>query len=192
MRVYYTLASDRVGDLWAAVREVAVRHVAEVNVLADEYLGERDGVEHVSAAELRERLARGDVVVLDVRPEPEYRAGHACSTSARARASSSTPTPARSSRTRDRRHQRFGARGTTLKAFRPESGRVEVGSDPAYGDSASRGRCTDRLRVRTSGVAAELIEGGGVVEPPLRSSAGEALHGQRRRPMPAATDSMRA
>jgi rhodanese-related sulfurtransferase/DNA-binding transcriptional ArsR family regulator len=75
-RVYYRLASDRVGDLWAAVREVAVRHVAEVNLLADEYLGERDGVEHLSAAELQERLARGDVVVLDVRPEPEYRAGH--------------------------------------------------------------------------------------------------------------------
>jgi rhodanese-related sulfurtransferase len=63
-----------VGDLWAAVRDVAVRHVAEVNQLADEYLG--DGVEHVSATELQERLARGDVVVLDVRPEPEYRAGH--------------------------------------------------------------------------------------------------------------------
>jgi rhodanese-related sulfurtransferase/DNA-binding HxlR family transcriptional regulator len=75
-RVFYRLASDRVGDLLAAVRDVAVRHVAEVNQLADEYLGERDGVEHVSAAELRERLARGDVVVLDVRPEPEYRAGH--------------------------------------------------------------------------------------------------------------------
>ncbi len=75
-RVFYRLASERVGDLWAAVRDVAVRHVAEVNQLADEYLGERDGVEHVSAAELQERLARGDVVVLDVRPEPEYRAGH--------------------------------------------------------------------------------------------------------------------
>jgi rhodanese-related sulfurtransferase len=75
-RVFYRLASDRVGDLWAAVREVAVRHVAEVSVLADEYLGERDGVEHLSAAELEVRLARGDVVVLDVRPEPEYRAGH--------------------------------------------------------------------------------------------------------------------
>jgi rhodanese-related sulfurtransferase len=47
-----------------------------VNQLADEYLGERDGVEQVSATELEERLARGDVVVLDVRPEPEYRAGH--------------------------------------------------------------------------------------------------------------------
>ena len=75
-RVFYRLAGDRVGDLWAAVRDVATRHVAEVSVLADEYLGERDGVEHVTAAELEERLTRGDVVVLDVRPEQEYRAGH--------------------------------------------------------------------------------------------------------------------
>ena len=75
-RVFYRLASERVGDLWAAVREIAVRHVAEVNHLADEYLGERDGVEHVSAEELQKRLARGDVVVLDVRPELEYKAGH--------------------------------------------------------------------------------------------------------------------
>jgi rhodanese-related sulfurtransferase len=75
-RIIYRLASERVGDLWAAVRDVAVCHVAEVNQLADEYLGERDGVEHVSATELQERLERGDVVVLDVRPEPEYRAGH--------------------------------------------------------------------------------------------------------------------
>jgi len=75
-RIFYRPASERVGDLWAAVRDVAVRHVAEVNQLADEYLGERDGVEHVSAEALQQRLARGDVVVLDVRPEPEYRAGH--------------------------------------------------------------------------------------------------------------------
>jgi rhodanese-related sulfurtransferase len=75
-RVVYRLASERVGELWAAVREVAARHVAEVNVLADEYLGGRDGIEQVSSAELEERLARGQVVVLDVRPEPEYEAGH--------------------------------------------------------------------------------------------------------------------
>ncbi len=75
-RIFYRLSSERVGDLWAAVREVAGRHVAEVSVLADEYLGERDGVEQVTALELERRLARGEVVVLDVRPEPEYRAGH--------------------------------------------------------------------------------------------------------------------
>jgi len=75
-RVYYRLASEQVEDLWAAVRGAAVRHVAEVSVLAEEYLGVRDGVEPLSGDELERRLARGDVVVLDVRPEREYKAGH--------------------------------------------------------------------------------------------------------------------
>jgi rhodanese-related sulfurtransferase/predicted transcriptional regulator len=75
-RVYYRPASDRVAELWAAVRDVAASHVAEAAVLAAEYLGGRDSVEQLSAEELEQRLARGDVVVLDVRPETEYRAGH--------------------------------------------------------------------------------------------------------------------
>src|SRR5919206_2730677 len=53
-RVFYRLGSDRVAELWAAVRDVAARHVAEVNVLADDYLGDRDGVEVLSASELHE------------------------------------------------------------------------------------------------------------------------------------------
>jgi rhodanese-related sulfurtransferase/DNA-binding HxlR family transcriptional regulator len=75
-RVYYRLASDGIGDLWAAVRDASVRHVAEVSGLADEYLGERDGVEQITASELQQRLERGDVVLLDVRPEHEFSAGH--------------------------------------------------------------------------------------------------------------------
>src|ERR671919_3250199 len=75
-RIFYRLASDRVGELWAAVRDVAVHHVAEVAVLADEYLGDRDEVEQLSSAELARRLARDEVVLLDVRPEAEYRTGH--------------------------------------------------------------------------------------------------------------------
>ena len=75
-RAIYRLASDEVAELWAAVRDVAVRHLAEVSVLADEYLGDRGGVEQVSAPELEQRLARGDVVLLDVRPAREYAAGH--------------------------------------------------------------------------------------------------------------------
>jgi rhodanese-related sulfurtransferase len=75
-RVFYRLASDTVGELWATVRDVAVRHVAEVSVLADEYLGQRDELEQVTTSELERRLARGDVVVLDVRPEAEFRSGH--------------------------------------------------------------------------------------------------------------------
>ena len=75
-RVFYRLASERVAELWAVTRDLAVRHVAEVSVLTDDYLGDRDAIEQLSAEELEERLTRGDVVVLDVRPEPEYRAGH--------------------------------------------------------------------------------------------------------------------
>jgi rhodanese-related sulfurtransferase len=75
-RVIYRLASDRVAELWASVRSVAVGHLAEASVLAEDYLGARDGVEQVSAAELEDRLAAGKVVVLDVRPEREYAAGH--------------------------------------------------------------------------------------------------------------------
>ena len=75
-RIYYRLASDRVGELWAAVRDVASRHVAEVGVLADKYLGQRDEVELLTAPELVDRLAGGSVVILDVRPEPEFHAGH--------------------------------------------------------------------------------------------------------------------
>jgi rhodanese-related sulfurtransferase/DNA-binding transcriptional ArsR family regulator len=75
-RIVYRLASERVAELWAAVRDVAARHVAEVNVLAADYLGDRGEIEQVSALELAERLERGSVVVLDVRPESEYRLGH--------------------------------------------------------------------------------------------------------------------
>ena len=75
-RVYYSLASERVAELWSAVRDVASRHVAEVSVLAGEYLGTRDEIEQLSARELMSRLEDGSVVLLDVRPEPEYLAGH--------------------------------------------------------------------------------------------------------------------
>jgi rhodanese-related sulfurtransferase len=75
-RIYYALASDRVADLWAAVRDVAEAHVAGLDKLARAYLGDRDGIEVVDRAELAARIEQGQVVVLDVRPPAEYRAGH--------------------------------------------------------------------------------------------------------------------
>jgi rhodanese-related sulfurtransferase len=75
-RVFYRLAGERVGELWSALRDVAVEHVAAIEVLADEYMGDRNMVERITASELAARLAEGRVVVLDVRPEAEYAAGH--------------------------------------------------------------------------------------------------------------------
>ena len=75
-RVYYALAGPPVAALWTAVRGVAAGHVAELDELAAAYLGDRSGLETVSREQLAERLHKGDVVVLDVRPVPEYAAGH--------------------------------------------------------------------------------------------------------------------
>jgi rhodanese-related sulfurtransferase/DNA-binding MarR family transcriptional regulator len=75
-RIHYRLASDRVGELWAAVRDVAGAHVAGLEKLAAAYLGDRDGIEVVDRDELAARLRGNGVVVLDVRPEREFVAGH--------------------------------------------------------------------------------------------------------------------
>ncbi len=75
-RVFYALASDRVGELWAALRDVAAEHVAGIERLATAYLGDRSGVDAITRDELASRLRGGGVVVLDVRPAAEYAAGH--------------------------------------------------------------------------------------------------------------------
>ena len=75
-RIYYRLASDRVGELWAATRDVAAAHHDHLDELIRDYLGDRSKLDHVGREELAARLAVGDVVVIDVRPEAEYAAGH--------------------------------------------------------------------------------------------------------------------
>lgn len=74
-RVFHELASAEVLLLLNLLREVAHEHSAEVRALAEEYLG--GPVEPITVEELLELIRREeDVVVVDVRPEPEYRAGH--------------------------------------------------------------------------------------------------------------------
>src|SRR5919108_1570556 len=75
-RIFYALASERVAELWSALRDVAGQHVAGSERLAAAYLGERDGVDVVDRTELAARLKRREVIVLDVRPAEEYAAGH--------------------------------------------------------------------------------------------------------------------
>jgi rhodanese-related sulfurtransferase len=75
-RIVYMLASDRVSELWVALRSVAAEHVAGIERLTEDYLGDRSRLEAVDRQELAARLEAGDVVVLDVRPTPEFTAGH--------------------------------------------------------------------------------------------------------------------
>ncbi|MEO7397384.1 MAG: metalloregulator ArsR/SmtB family transcription factor [Ilumatobacteraceae bacterium] len=75
-RIVYMLASDSVGDLWAAMRDIAEQHVSGIAELAEAYVGNRAGLEPVTRRDLQARIKAGDVVVLDVRPTAEFEAGH--------------------------------------------------------------------------------------------------------------------
>ncbi len=76
LRVYYALAGDDVAALVASLRSVAEERVAEVERLVRTWLAHRDEMEPVRARELLERVRKGLVTVLDVRPPEEYAAGH--------------------------------------------------------------------------------------------------------------------
>ena len=75
-RIYYGLSSERVAELWSAMRDVAGEHVAGLNRLAAAYLGDRENIEEVDRDELARRLKAGELIVLDVRPPAEFAAGH--------------------------------------------------------------------------------------------------------------------
>ena len=75
-RIYYSLSSPVVLALWRTMRQAAEEHAAGLQQLAEDYLGDRSTLRSLTRDQLRDRLRDGDVVVLDVRPVPEYAAGH--------------------------------------------------------------------------------------------------------------------
>src|SRR5215210_8614642 len=69
-RVNYALAGQDILQLWLELRDASATRLAEVERAARNYLG--DDVEAISRDELRKRLRRNDVVLVDVRPADEF------------------------------------------------------------------------------------------------------------------------
>ena len=72
--VRYSLAGDEALKVWLALRDASAAQLGEVERAAHAYLGEE--VESIGREELRRRLRRGDVVLIDVRATEEFDAGH--------------------------------------------------------------------------------------------------------------------
>ena len=72
--VRYALAGDDALRLWLLLRDVSASRLAAVERAAHDYLG--DEVERIGRDELIDRMRRGDIVLVDVRPTEEYVAGH--------------------------------------------------------------------------------------------------------------------
>ena len=77
--VVYRLADPAVADALRAVRVLGERRLTEIERVTAAFLAGREGMEAVGEDDLVARVARGDCVVLDVRPAEEYAAGHLAS-----------------------------------------------------------------------------------------------------------------
>jgi rhodanese-related sulfurtransferase/DNA-binding HxlR family transcriptional regulator len=75
-KVIYRLSGQDVSALLATLREVAERHIADVDRLVNDFLKVKDSLEAIPAGKLLERVRAGLVSVLDVRPPEEFAAGH--------------------------------------------------------------------------------------------------------------------
>lgn len=74
--VTYRLANEEVCEFYLSLRHLAEARLAEVERVTREFLEKRGTMEPVDRDGLLERVRRGEVTVLDVRPPEEYRAGH--------------------------------------------------------------------------------------------------------------------
>lgn len=75
-KVIYRLADPKVFELWHVIRAVAADRLGDLERVAEAYLGDRSQLQTVTRRELAQKLETGQVVVVDVRPEEEYHAGH--------------------------------------------------------------------------------------------------------------------
>ena len=73
-RIRYAIADDQALGLWLALRDASAARLSDVERAVQNYVGEEFDV--IDVPELRARLERGDVVVIDVRPAEEYESGH--------------------------------------------------------------------------------------------------------------------
>ena len=76
VHVTYRLADDEVCVFFRSLRCLAEARLLEIEEVTSRFLESRAGMEAVDREALVERVRRGEVTVLDVRPPEEYRAGH--------------------------------------------------------------------------------------------------------------------
>lgn len=74
--IHYRVSSLAVGDFWVALRALAEDRLVELQLALAQLAAHSDELSPLAPEELLQRAARGEVVVIDVRPREEYDTGH--------------------------------------------------------------------------------------------------------------------
>jgi rhodanese-related sulfurtransferase len=74
--IYYRLSNDKVFKTWKTLRELGVERILSIERLVRDFRQSKFKFESVTVEELIKKIEKGNVTILDVRPETEYRKGH--------------------------------------------------------------------------------------------------------------------
>lgn len=72
----YRLTDAATCELFRSLRGLAERYYADMRVITEAFLHDRDAMETLDVAALQQRMRQEEVILLDVRPVEEYAAGH--------------------------------------------------------------------------------------------------------------------
>ena len=74
--IHYRLAGDPIYKAWQELRGIGRENLAGIDRLVRDFRTSRKSLDAITLAELTARIRQKNVVLLDVRPEKEFRAGH--------------------------------------------------------------------------------------------------------------------
>jgi rhodanese-related sulfurtransferase/DNA-binding transcriptional ArsR family regulator len=74
--IHYKLAHEEIYKSWQMLRELGLKHIAEIEKLVNDFRQKRNSLEALKMDELLIRMKSKNVVVLDVRPVNEFKNGH--------------------------------------------------------------------------------------------------------------------
>lgn len=72
----YRLSGADVAQLWVTLRQVAEEHLVELQLAVQRMVAAPEQLARTGRAELLEQARRGDVIVIDVRPQEEFEVAH--------------------------------------------------------------------------------------------------------------------
>jgi rhodanese-related sulfurtransferase len=72
----YRLADHQTANLWVTLRVLAEERLTELQSALKNFLEQPQALTPASGRKLLEQARRGEVIIIDVRPEEEYAAGH--------------------------------------------------------------------------------------------------------------------
>lgn len=73
---YYQLANNHVFQTWCSLRRLALSQNAEISHLIDDFRKNQEDVETISTDDLIKKIESEEIIIIDVRPEEEYKKGH--------------------------------------------------------------------------------------------------------------------